>query len=101
MRERVRARSSLTLRQIVQMVFESAGSELRLRRIAAASGVAVETVSVYLESCERAYLLFSCPWFAFTERKRSMNAPRARHGLGAVDDAARRRIRARHGLAPT
>ena len=70
-RERVGARSSLALRQIVQMVFESAGSELSLRRIAAACGVAVETVSTYLEACEQAYLLFSCPWFAFSERKRS------------------------------
>lgn len=70
-RERVGARSSLALRQIAQMVFESAGSELSLRRIAAASGVAVETVSAYLEACEQAYLLFKCPWFAFSERKRS------------------------------
>ncbi len=70
-RERVGARSSLALRQIVQMVFESAGSELSLRRIAAASGVAVETVSAYLQACEQAYLLFRCPWFAFPERKRS------------------------------
>lgn len=70
-RERVGARSSLTLRQIVQMVFESAGSELSLRRVAAAGGVAVETVSAYLEACEQAYLLFPCPWFAFSERKRS------------------------------
>ncbi|MCY3796064.1 MAG: ATP-binding protein [Gammaproteobacteria bacterium] len=69
-RERVGARSSLSLRQIVQMVFESAGSELSLRRIAAASGVAVETVAAYLEACEQAYLLFPCPWFAFSERKR-------------------------------
>ena len=70
-RERVRARSSLALRQIVQMVFESAGSELSLRRIAAASGVAVETVAAYLDACEQAYLLFACPWFAYSERKRS------------------------------
>ena len=70
-REYVGARSSLALRQIVQMVFESAGAELSLRRIAAASGVAVETVSAYLEACEQAYLLFACPWFAFSERKRA------------------------------
>ena len=70
-RERVGARSSLSLRQVVQMVFESAGSELSLRRIAAAGGIAVETVAAYLEACEQAYLLFSCPWFAFSERKRS------------------------------
>ena len=70
-RERVRARSSIALRQIVQMVFESAGSELSLRRIAAASGMAVETVSAYLDACEQAYLLFACPWFAYSERKRA------------------------------
>ncbi len=70
-RERVGARSSLALRQIAQMVFESAGSELSLRRIAAASGVAVETVATYLDACEQAYLLFACPWFAFSERKRA------------------------------
>ena len=68
-RERTGARSSLALRQIVQMVFESAGSELSLRRISAASGVAVETVSAYLDACEQAYLLFACPWFAYSERK--------------------------------
>ena len=70
-RERVGARSSLGLRQVVQMVFESAGSELSLRRISAAAGVAVETAAAWLEACEQAYLLFSCPWFAFSERKRS------------------------------
>lgn len=69
-RERTGARSSLALRQIVQMVFESAGSELSLRRISAASGLAVETVSAYLDACEQAYLLFACPWFAYSERKR-------------------------------
>lgn len=70
-RERVGARSSLGLRQVVQMVFESAGAELSLRRIAGASGIAVETVAAYLEACEQAYLLFSCPWFAFSQRKRA------------------------------
>jgi len=53
------------------MVFESAGSELSLRRIAAAAGVAVETVAACLDACEQAYLLFPCPRFAYSERKRS------------------------------
>lgn len=70
-RERVGARSSLTLRHIAQMVFESTGSELSLRRISAATGIAVDTVSNYLVACEQAYLLFSCPWFTFSERKRA------------------------------
>ncbi len=70
-RERVGARSSFTLRHIAQMVFESTGSELSLRRIAAATGMAVETVSNYLDACEQAYLLFSCPWFTFSQRRRT------------------------------
>ena len=70
-RERVGARSSRTLLQVVQMVMESAGSELSLRRIAGAVGVAVETVAVYLEACEAAYLLFGVPYFARSERKRA------------------------------
>ena len=70
-RERVGARSSLTLRHIAQMVFESTGSELSLRRISAATGIAVDTVSNYLEACGQAYLLFSCPWFTFSQRKRA------------------------------
>lgn len=73
-RERVGARSALPVRQIAQMAFESAGSELSLRRVAAATGVAVETTGRYLAACEDAQLLFNCPFFAFSERKRaSMN----------------------------
>jgi predicted AAA+ superfamily ATPase len=70
-RERLGARSSLTIRQLVQMVFESAGSEMSLRRVAAATGIAVDTAGSYLEACEAAYLLFSCPYFAFSARKRA------------------------------
>lgn len=73
-RERIGARSALPVRHVVQMVFESAGSELSLRRLAAATGLAVDTVSGYLEACEAAHLLFACPFFAYSERKRaSMN----------------------------
>ncbi len=70
-RERLGARSSRPLRQLAQMVFETAGSELSLRRVAAATGVAVDTASKYLEACESAYLLFSVPFFAYSERKRA------------------------------
>lgn len=70
-RERVGARSSRTLLQVVQMVMESAGSEISLRRIAGALGVAVETVAAYLEACEAAYLLFPVPYFAWSDRKRA------------------------------
>jgi len=69
-RERVGARSVQPLRQLVQMVFESAGSELSMRRIAGALGMAVETVQAYVEACEAAYLFFGCPFFAWSERQR-------------------------------
>lgn len=70
-REHVGARSSLPIRQVVQMAYESAGSELSARRIAGACGVAIETAASYLEACEAAHLLFSVPFFAYSERKRS------------------------------
>jgi predicted AAA+ superfamily ATPase len=70
-RERVGARSAVPIKQVVQMAFESAGAELSLRRLAAAAGIAVDTTAGYLAACEAAYLLFSVPYFAFSERKRS------------------------------
>ncbi len=70
-RERVGARSSLPVQQVAQMVYESAGSELSLRRVAGAAGIAVDTAGAYIDACEAAYLLFSCPFFAFSARKRA------------------------------
>jgi len=70
-RERIGARSSLPIRQAIQMVYESSGSELSLRRVAGAVGIAVETAAAYLEASESAYLLFGVPFFAFSERKRA------------------------------
>ena len=70
-RERVGARSSLAIRQVVQMAYESAGSEMSLRRVAGATGIAVDTAGSDLEACEDAYLLHSCPYFSFSERRRA------------------------------
>lgn len=70
-RERIGARSSGPIRQVVQMVYESAGSELSLRRVAGAVGIATDTAGSYLEACEAAYLLFACPYFTFSERQRA------------------------------
>jgi uncharacterized protein len=92
-RERLKARSSQPLRQVVQMVFEAAGSELSLRRVAAAAGIAVDTAGSYLEACEAAYLLFSCPYFAYSARKR---AARNRKYY-PVDTGLRRVVAARTG----
>jgi uncharacterized protein len=94
-RERLGARSSQGLRQVVHMAFEAAGSEMSLRRIAGATGMAVDTAGSYLEACEAAYLLFSAPYFAFSERQR---AARNRKYY-PVDTGLRRVVVTRTGLA--
>ena len=71
-RERVGARSSRPLRRLGQMLFEAAGSESSVRRMAAALGIASDTASLYLEAIESAYLAFSCPYFIWSERKRAV-----------------------------
>lgn len=71
-RERVGARSSQPLRQLAQLLFESAGSELSVRRAALSLGVAADTASLYLEAIENSYLAFSCPFFAWSARKRAV-----------------------------
>jgi len=70
MRERVAARSTRPLRQLVQMLYESAGAEMSVRRAAAALGISVDTAGLYVEAAESAYLAMSCPFFAWSERKR-------------------------------
>jgi hypothetical protein len=67
--KRVHARSPDSIKQVAKMTFESCGSELSFRKIAAVTGLTVDTVKIYLEACEQAYLLFSCPYFAFSEKK--------------------------------
>ena len=69
-RERVAARTTAPLRHLGQMLFESAGSELSQRRLAAAIGMSPDTVSLYLRALEDAYLVFSCPYFAWSARQR-------------------------------
>lgn len=70
-RERVAARSARPVLQVAQMAYESAGSELSYRRVAAAAGLSVDTAKAYLGACEDAYLLYRCPYFAWSERKRA------------------------------
>jgi predicted AAA+ superfamily ATPase len=70
MRERVGARSTLPLRQLVQMLYESAGGEMSVRRAAAALGISVDTAGLYVDAAESAYLAFGCPFFAWSARKR-------------------------------
>lgn len=70
-RERLAARSVRPLRQVAQMAFEAAGSELSARRVASAAGLAIDTAGAYLDACASAYLLFGVPFFAHSERKRA------------------------------
>ena len=72
-RERVSAKSSRPLHAVAKMVLDSVGSELSLRRIAGAVQLSPETVNHYLQACEDAYLIFSCPYFAYSEAKRVRN----------------------------
>ncbi len=68
-RERVKAKSSQPLRQLLQMVYESCGSELSLRKIAAASGVSTDTAGHYIEMSEASYLVGSCSYFSYSSRQ--------------------------------
>lgn len=71
-RERVAARSTTPLRQLAQILFESAGSELSARRLAAALGVAPDTAALYIDAMQSAYMAFECPYFDWSERKRAV-----------------------------
>jgi uncharacterized protein len=93
MRERVAARSTMPLRQLVQILYESAGSELSARRAAAAIGVTDDTAALYLDAAEAAFLVFACPFFAWSARKRS-----ARHRKWyPIDPGLRRMVVTRTG----
>ncbi len=67
--KRVNARTPDAVKQVAKMTFDTCGSELSYRKIAAVTGLTVDTVKSYLEACEQAYLLFACPFFAFSEKK--------------------------------
>ncbi len=92
-RERLKARSAAAVKQIVLMAFESLGSELSLRRLSAAAGIAVETAANYLAASESAYLLFAVPYFAFSERKRAARNKK----YYPVDTGLRRMVATRAG----
>jgi len=92
-RERVSAKSSRPLLAVAQMVLESVGSETSLRRIAGAIHLSPETVNAYLQACEDAYLIFSCPYFAYSEAKRI----RRNKKYYAIDTALRRAVTTKTG----
>lgn len=69
--KRVNARSPDSIRQLVKMTYESCGSELSYRKIAASCGISIDTAKSYLEACEQTYLLFPCQFFSFSAKKRA------------------------------
>ena len=93
MRERVAARSALPLRKLVQMLFDSAGSETSSRRIAAATGLAPETAAAYIDAAESAYLALGVPFFSYSARKESMRNRK----FYPVDPGLRRAVVTRGG----
>lgn len=73
--KRSHARNPQAIKQVVQMVYESTGSEFSYRKIAASTDLTVDTIKSYLTAAEQAYLLFECPYFAHSLRKRA-NKPK-------------------------
>lgn len=67
---RVNARSPDPIKQVAKLAFDTCGSQLSFRKMAAITQLSVDTIQLYLQACEEAYLLFSCPYFAFSEKKR-------------------------------
>lgn len=67
---RVGARSVEPIKQVAKLAFDTCGSQLSYRKIAAITNLTVETVQNHLLACEQAYLLFNCSFFAFSEKKR-------------------------------
>jgi uncharacterized protein len=68
--KRVHSRTPDAIKQVVKMTFDTCGAALSYRKIAAVTDLTVDTVKSYLEACEQAYLLFACPYFSFSEKKR-------------------------------
>ncbi len=87
-RERLNARSVSDLRRVLKTVFESVGSELSLRRLAANVGLSVDTLASYLGAAENAYLCFCCSYFSYSERQRSHRNRK----YYAVDTALRKAV---------
>jgi uncharacterized protein len=92
-RDRVSAKSNRPLQAVAKMAMESVGSELSLRRIAGVVQLSPETVNNYLQACEDAYLIFSCPFFAYSEAKRI----RHNRKYYAIDTGMRRAVSTKLG----
>lgn len=70
-RRHVAARSTAPLFRLVKAVYESTGSDLSLRSLAKNLDVATDTIKVWLDACQAAYLILTCPFFSWSERQRA------------------------------
>jgi predicted AAA+ superfamily ATPase len=70
-RRHVAARSTAPLFRLVKSVYESTGSDLSLRSLAKTIDVATDTIKVWLDACQAAYLVLECPFFSWSERQRA------------------------------
>lgn len=73
-KRQVAARSSRMLIQLAKAIFESAGSELSLRKLANTFETTADTVKIYIEAFEACYLILSCSYFTYSERKSLVRA---------------------------
>ncbi|MBL7661203.1 ATP-binding protein [bacterium] len=93
-KRQVNVRSLQTLSQLVKIVFESAGSETSLRKLATVLDIAPDTVGSYLSACEAAYIILQCPYFSFSEKKRISRNRK----YYAIDLGLRRSVVSKTGL---
>ena len=77
-----------SLRQLAKMLFESSGSECSYRKLSGSLGISADTISSYIRYFENAYLIFSCPYFSFSEKQRI----RRNNKYYPVDSAFRRSV---------
>jgi uncharacterized protein len=76
------------VKQILSLIFQTAGSECSFRKIAGNVGISPDTVASYVSACEDAYLIFSCPYFSYSEKQRI----RRNNKFYPVDSAFRRSV---------
>ena len=68
-RSHVATRSTRTLTQLCKCLFESTGSEISLRNLAKTFDSTADTMKVYVDALEASYIILSCPYYTFSERK--------------------------------
>ena len=92
-RQHMATKSNLTLQQLFQLIFESVGSELSLRKMAATLDTTPDTVGQYVDAGMAAYLIQAVPYFAYSEKKRLVRNRK----FYAIDTGMRNAVTTRPG----